>query len=54
MKGSNDVKAASNGINKLYAQLLGAKLNGASGADISSASRRRSPRRTRSWRATTR
>ena len=38
MKGSNNVKAASNGINKLYAQLLGTKLNGASGADISSVS----------------
>ena len=29
--GSNGVKDASNGINKLYAQLLGAKLNGAAG-----------------------
>ena len=38
MKGSNNVSAASNGINKLYAQLLGTKLNGASGADISSVS----------------
>ena len=27
---------SSNGINKLYAQLLGAKLNGASGANLSS------------------
>lgn len=35
MKGSNNVASASNGINKLYAQLLGAKLNGASGADTS-------------------
>ena len=33
MEGSNGVKAASNGINKLYAQLLGAKLSGADGAD---------------------
>jgi hypothetical protein len=33
MEGSNGVKAASNGINKLYAQLLGAKLNGAADAD---------------------
>ena len=31
--GSNNVFSASNGINKLYAQLLGAKLNFASGAD---------------------
>lgn len=31
-RGSNDVKDASNGINKLYAQLLAAKLNIASGA----------------------
>ena len=38
MKGSNNVKASSNGINKLYAQLLGTKLNGASSADISSVS----------------
>ena len=35
MEGSNGVKAASNGINKLYAQLLGAKLSGADGADSS-------------------
>jgi hypothetical protein len=35
MEGSNDVKSASNGINKLYAQLLGAKLNGANGANTS-------------------
>ncbi|HEU4449821.1 MAG TPA: hypothetical protein VFR63_07565 [Gaiellaceae bacterium] len=34
-EGSNDVADSSNGINKLYAQLLGAKLNGASGADTS-------------------
>jgi hypothetical protein len=34
--GSNGVKAASNGINKLYAQLLGAKLSGADGASSSS------------------
>jgi hypothetical protein len=34
--GSNGVKAASNGINKLYAQLLGAKLSGADGASASS------------------
>ena len=33
MEGSNGVKASSNGINKLYAQLLGAKLSGADGAD---------------------
>jgi hypothetical protein len=33
LEGSNGVAAASNGINKLYAQLLGAKLNGAGGAD---------------------
>jgi len=32
-KGSNNVFDASNGINKLYAQLLGAKLNIASGAN---------------------
>jgi hypothetical protein len=38
MKGSNNVKDSSNGLNKLYAQLLGAKLNGESGADISSVS----------------
>jgi hypothetical protein len=38
MEGSNGVKAASNGINKLYAQLLGAKLNGAHGADTSAVS----------------
>ena len=38
MKGSNNVSAASNGINKLYAQLLGTKLNGASGADITAVS----------------
>jgi hypothetical protein len=31
-KGSNGVESASNGINKLYAQLLAAKLNGESGA----------------------
>ena len=31
--GSNGVVASSNGINKLYAQLLGAKLSGADGAD---------------------
>lgn len=36
MEGSNDDHDASNGINKLYAQLLGAKLNGASAADTSS------------------
>jgi hypothetical protein len=36
MQGSNSVGAASNGINKLYAQLLGAKLSGASGSDTSS------------------
>jgi hypothetical protein len=36
MKGSNDVKAASNGINKLYAQLLGAKLSGKNGASLTS------------------
>jgi len=35
MQGSNGVKAASNGINKLYAQLLGTKLSGADGADNS-------------------
>lgn len=35
MEGSNDDFDASNGINKLYAQLLGAKLNGASAADTS-------------------
>jgi hypothetical protein len=33
MEGSNGVKAASNGINKLYAQLLGAKLSRADGAN---------------------
>ena len=33
--GSNNVFAASNGINKLYAQLLGAKLSGAAGASLS-------------------
>ena len=32
-RGSNDVLSASNGINKLYAQLLGAKLNIANGAN---------------------
>ena len=31
--GSNGVVASSNGINKLYSQLLGAKLSGADGAD---------------------
>lgn len=36
--GSNNVFAPSNGINKLYAQLLAAKLNGANGADLSSVS----------------
>jgi uncharacterized repeat protein (TIGR01451 family) len=36
-KGSNGVAAASNGINKLYAQLLGAKLTIASGLDDGSA-----------------
>jgi hypothetical protein len=35
-RGSNNVADSSNGINKLYAQLLGAKLNGASGANLSS------------------
>jgi hypothetical protein len=35
MRGTNDAHDSSNGINKLYAQLLGAKLNGASGADTS-------------------
>ena len=35
MRGTNNVDSSSNGINKLYAQLLGAKLNGASGADTS-------------------
>jgi hypothetical protein len=35
MMGTNDVHDSENGINKLYAQLLGAKLNAASGADIS-------------------
>ncbi len=35
MNGTNNVHDASNGINKLYAQLLGAKLNGANGADLS-------------------
>ena len=34
--GSNNVVSSSNGINKLYAQLLAAKLNGRNGADISS------------------
>ena len=34
--GSNNVFAASNGINKLYAQLLGAKLSGADGASLTS------------------
>lgn len=34
-RGSNNLFAASNGINKLYAQLLAAKLNIASGADNS-------------------
>jgi hypothetical protein len=38
MEGSNGVKAASNGINKLYAQLLGTKLNAKAGASISSVS----------------
>ena len=33
MRGSNNIKDASNGINKLYAQLLAAKLNIASGAN---------------------
>ena len=32
-EGSNGVADSSNGINKLYAQLLGAKLSGADGAD---------------------
>jgi hypothetical protein len=36
MEGTNGVKSASNGINKLYAQLLGAKLNAKSSADTSS------------------
>lgn len=36
MKGTNNVHAASNGINKLYAQLLGAKLNGENGANLAS------------------
>jgi hypothetical protein len=35
LRGSNDVLRASNGINKLYAQLLAAKLNILSGADPS-------------------
>jgi hypothetical protein len=35
MRGTNDVHESSNGINKLYAQLLGAKLNAASGANVS-------------------
>ena len=35
-RGTNNVADSSNGINKLYAQLLGAKLNGASGANLSS------------------
>jgi hypothetical protein len=34
--GSNNVVSSSNGINKLYTQLLAAKLNGKNGADISS------------------
>jgi hypothetical protein len=34
--GSNNVFAPSNGINKLYAQLLGAKLSAAAGASLSS------------------
>jgi hypothetical protein len=34
MEGSNGVFSASNGINKLYAQLLAAKLNGKSNADL--------------------
>ena len=34
--GSSNVFAPSNGINKLYAQLLGAKLSGAAGASLSS------------------
>lgn len=36
MNGTNNVHDASNGINKLYAQLLGAKLNVASGAGTAS------------------
>jgi hypothetical protein len=36
MRGTNNVHAASNGINKLYAQLLAAKLNGEANADTSS------------------
>jgi hypothetical protein len=36
MEGTNGVKSASNGINKLYAQLLAAKLNAKSSADTSS------------------
>lgn len=36
LEGSNGVQSASNGINKLYAQLLGAKLNGESDADLGS------------------
>ena len=35
-RGSNNVADSSNGINKLYAQLLGAKLNGEAGANLSS------------------
>ncbi|MGH3455968.1 MAG: hypothetical protein ACRDP2_16240 [Nocardioidaceae bacterium] len=38
MRGTNNVHDASNGINKLYAQLLGAKLNGAAGTDTSAVS----------------
>lgn len=34
MEGSNGVHSARNGINKLYAQLLAAKLNGKSNADL--------------------
>lgn len=37
-RGSNNVQDASNGINKLYAQLLAAKLNIAAGADDSAVS----------------
>jgi hypothetical protein len=36
MQGSNGVHAPSNGINKLYAQLLAAKLNGEAGASLAS------------------
>jgi hypothetical protein len=36
MNGSNNVSDSSNGINKLYAQLLGARLSAASGASLSS------------------